>query len=69
YPILFIVGRYDNLLPMQSLLDQAEIAKYKDVLLLEKTGHMGFLEEPKLCIKHIKRFIRNSFAPYKKLNR
>lgn len=65
YPILFIVGRYDNLLPMQSLLDQAEIAKHKDVLLLEKTGHMGFLEEPTVCIKHLKRFIRNSFAPYK----
>jgi len=67
YPVLFIVGKYDNLLPMQSLLDQAEIAKYKDVLLLEKSGHMGFLEEPETCIKHLKRFIRNSFAPYKKL--
>jgi len=67
YPVLFIIGKYDNLLPMQSLLDQAEIAKHKDVLLLEKSGHMGFLEEPEICIKHLKRFIRNSFAPYKKL--
>ena len=67
YPIMFIVGRYDNILPMQSLLNQAEIAKYKNVLLLESTGHMGFLEEPKICIKELKRFIRQSFAPYKKL--
>ncbi len=66
YPVLFIIGKYDNLLPMQSLLDQAEIAKYKDVLLLEKSGHMGFLEEPEICAKQIKHFIRNSFAPYKK---
>jgi pimeloyl-ACP methyl ester carboxylesterase len=65
YPILFIVGKYDNLLPMQSLLDQAEIAKYKNVLLLEKAGHMGFLEEPEICVKYLKRFIRNSFSPYK----
>ncbi len=65
YPVLFIIGKYDNLLPMQSLLDQAEIAKHKDVLLLEKAGHMGFLEEPEICIKHLKRFIRKSFAPYK----
>lgn len=65
YPILFIVGKYDNLLPMQSLLDQAELCKHKHILLLEKSGHMGFLEEPKLCIKHIKRFIRESFKPYK----
>jgi len=67
YPVLFIIGKYDNLLPMQSLLDQAEIAKHKDVLLLEKAGHMGFLEEPEICIKYLKRFIRKSFAPYKKL--
>ncbi|MEO8760961.1 MAG: alpha/beta hydrolase [Bacteroidia bacterium] len=68
YPVLFVVGKYDNILPMQSLLDQAQIAKYKDVLLLENSGHMGFLEEPGICIKHLKRFIRNSFAPYKKIN-
>lgn len=65
YPVLFIIGRYDNLLPMQYLLDQAQIAKHKDVLLLEKAGHMGFLEEPEICTKHLKRFIRKSFAPYK----
>ncbi len=65
YPILFIIGKYDNLLPMQSLLDQAEFCKYKHILLLENSGHMGFLEEPKLCLKYLKRFIRESFKPYK----
>lgn len=65
YPVLFIIGKYDNLLPMQSLLYQAQLCQHKKVLLLEKSGHMGFLEEPTLCIKHIKRFIRVSFAPYK----
>lgn len=69
YPILFIIGKYDNILPMQSLLDQAQIARYKDVLLLEKSGHMGFLEEPDTCIKYLKRFIRHSFAPYKSFNK
>jgi pimeloyl-ACP methyl ester carboxylesterase len=67
YPIMFIVGKYDNILPMQSLLNQAEITKHKHVLLLENTGHMGFLEEPELCVKQLKRFIRQSFAPYKKI--
>ena len=67
YPILFIIGKYDNLLPMQSLLDQAELCKHKHVLLLENSGHMGFLEAPKLCIKYLKRFIRESFKPYNRL--
>ncbi|MBS1647157.1 MAG: alpha/beta hydrolase [Bacteroidetes bacterium] len=66
YPILFIIGKYDAVLPMQSLLHQAEIATHKNVLLLEKAGHMGFLEEPLLCQKALKRFIRKSFQPYKK---
>jgi pimeloyl-ACP methyl ester carboxylesterase len=64
YPVLFIIGRYDNILPMQSLLDQAELCEYKHILLLENAGHMGFLEEPVLCLKHIKRFIRQSFKSY-----
>jgi pimeloyl-ACP methyl ester carboxylesterase len=65
YPILFIIGKYDNILPMQSLLDQANLVKRKNVLLLENSGHMGFLEQPDTCIKHLKRFIRESFKPYR----
>jgi pimeloyl-ACP methyl ester carboxylesterase len=61
YPILFIVGRYDNVLSMQSLLDQGKIAKKGSVLLLEESGHMGFLEEKDICIKYLKRFLRGSF--------
>ena len=66
YPVQFIIGKYDNLLPMQSLLDQTKICKYPHTLLLENTGHMGFLEQPDTCIKQIKRFARASFAksPY-----
>ena len=65
YPILFIIGKYDTVLPMQSLLDQAALPKHKHSLLLEGSGHMGFLEEPDLCVKHLKRFIRDSFRSYK----
>ena len=65
YPILFIIGKYDTVLPMQSLLDQSELPKHKNALLLEKSGHMGFLEEPEICVQYLKRFIRNSFKTYK----
>jgi pimeloyl-ACP methyl ester carboxylesterase len=63
YPIMFIIGKYDAVLPMQTLLNQSQICKKKYALLLEKSGHMGFLEETKLCIKHLKRFFRISFSP------
>lgn len=61
YPISFIIGKYDNVLPMQSLLDQSRICKNGDALLLEHSGHMGFLEQPDTCIKFLKKFIRKSF--------
>jgi pimeloyl-ACP methyl ester carboxylesterase len=66
YPVMFIIGKYDAVLPMQTLLNQSSICKKKYVLLLENSGHMGFLEEPKLCIKHLKRFFRISFMPLNK---
>ena len=62
YPIMFIIGKYDAVLPMQLLLNQSVICKKKYVLLLEKSGHMGFLEEPELSIKHLKRFFRICFS-------
>ncbi len=65
YPILFIIGKYDNVLPMQSLLDQTKLIKHKHVLLLENSGHMGFLEQPDTCVKYLKRFVRESFKKYK----
>jgi len=60
YPIQFIIGKYDNVLPMQPLVDQSKLPKKKHVLILENSGHMGFLEQPDTCIKHLKRFIRIS---------
>jgi pimeloyl-ACP methyl ester carboxylesterase len=66
YPIMMIIGRYDSMLPMQSLLNQSELIRSKYVLLLEDDGHMGFLENPEACIKHLKRFARNCFLPQRK---
>jgi len=61
YPIQFIIGKYDTVLPMQSLLDQSKICKKGSALVLENSGHMGFMEQPDTCIKHLKRFARTSF--------
>lgn len=61
YPIMMIIGRYDAILPMQSLLNQSEFIPSKYVLLLENAGHMGLLENPKACAKHLKRFFRLCF--------
>lgn len=61
YPIQFIIGKYDSVLPMQSLLDQSKMPKKKHALLLDESGHMGFLEQPDTCVKYMKRFFRVCF--------
>ncbi len=43
-PTLFIAGKYDNIIPLDSVMDQAgELGA--ELLLLEHSGHMGFIEE------------------------
>jgi pimeloyl-ACP methyl ester carboxylesterase len=61
YPIMMVIGELDNVLPCQQLLDQSNLIKNKHVLYLEQEGHMGFLENPNVCIKKLRKFLRNSF--------
>ncbi len=61
YPILFIVGKQDAVIPSKSILHQAESVKRKEILFLENAGHMGFLESPDECLKAIRRLAHNSF--------
>jgi pimeloyl-ACP methyl ester carboxylesterase len=64
-PIQFIIGKHDNVLPYQTLLDQTKLCKHPHTLLLENSGHMGFLEQPDTCLKHLKKFLRVSFGKSK----
>jgi pimeloyl-ACP methyl ester carboxylesterase len=63
YPIMMIIGKHDNVLPAEQLLEQAKKIKHPHVLFLEEAGHMGFLETPQLCHKGLRKFLR---ACYKK---
>jgi pimeloyl-ACP methyl ester carboxylesterase len=69
YPVMMIIGRYDNILPMQLLLNQSQLIKQKHILLLENEGHMGFLEAPKICLTHLKRFARVCFSARRKTSK
>ncbi len=58
YPVMMVIGELDNVLPYQQLLEQAELIKQKHILYLEYDGHMGFLESPMVCNKHLRKFLR-----------
>lgn len=57
YPVLFIIGKQDNILDYEDLIGQAELAEQSSYLLLSKVGHMGFFEAKKECQEVIRYFI------------
>lgn len=56
YPVLYIIGKEDNILPYQALVEQAELPKEGSYLLLEDVGHVGFVEERDKTLKALKTF-------------
>ena len=55
-PFLFIHGLRDNFIP-SDMPEKVEFPKNNEVLLLENSGHMGFIEEKEKCINAIRKFI------------
>ncbi len=46
-PVLFLFGREDKIMPLQKMLTQCALPGKCTVEILDKSGHMGMLEEPK----------------------
>jgi pimeloyl-ACP methyl ester carboxylesterase len=60
-PVLFIIGKDDNAIPLQASLAQCHIPAISFVHILEHSGHMGMWEEPELSNSYLARFCENSF--------
>lgn len=61
YPVMMVIGELDNILPHESLMEQAQTIKKKHVLYLEHDGHMGFLESPRIVNKALRKFLRDCY--------
>ena len=44
-PLLVIAGKYDNYIPFGELNEKLKLPVNAEMLVLEKSGHMGFIEE------------------------
>ncbi|MFT4092390.1 MAG: alpha/beta hydrolase [Niabella sp.] len=45
-PVLFVLGAKDAVLPVQNVLPLTSLPSIANIHILEKSGHMGMLEEP-----------------------
>ncbi|MCB0409696.1 MAG: alpha/beta fold hydrolase [Flavobacteriales bacterium] len=59
YPVLYIIGKQDNILPYHSLIEQSQQPDNGTYLLLENVGHAGFVEDKKTTLKAVKEFLNS----------
>jgi pimeloyl-ACP methyl ester carboxylesterase len=46
FPVFFVVGKQDSRIPIEKILPQLTLPPHAEVVILDKTGHMGFVETP-----------------------
>lgn len=61
FPVLFIAGKRDNVIPFETSEKQSALAKDERFVALEKTGHMGFIEAKEISLRKLKAFCNHTF--------
>lgn len=56
-PVLFILGKKDNYIPFELMNEVARRTATGEILALENSGHMGFMEEPEVCLSALTSFV------------
>jgi pimeloyl-ACP methyl ester carboxylesterase len=55
-PVLFIIGKNDSRIPMEVIVPQTLLPEHSEVLILDRVGHMGFIEASDATFKALKGF-------------
>ena len=56
-PHMFIFGRHDHYIPQDVADEMIAADPNAEIIWLEHSGHMGFLEEPELCADAVKKLV------------
>jgi pimeloyl-ACP methyl ester carboxylesterase len=56
-PVLFVIGKDDTAVPLQSVLPQVSMPAVSSIHIFEETGHMGMWEVPEASRQLLKAFI------------
>jgi pimeloyl-ACP methyl ester carboxylesterase len=62
YPVLFIIGKDDPVINYEAILEQSELPRNSNKLILENTAHMGFIEEKLKTEEAIMDFARTCYS-------
>lgn len=64
YPVLFILGKHDQLISFEKVMEQTSLPKKSYKVILTESGHMGFIEEFEKSLKSIQQFLKIAFEKY-----
>lgn len=56
-PVLFIMGEYDNAVPLKDGLEQCHLPEKSYIHILHKSGHMGMIEEAEESNRFLEEFL------------
>ena len=55
-PVLFIIGKYDTVVPLHSSMEQCYVPAISSVNILQHSGHIGMWEEEELSNSYLEKF-------------
>jgi pimeloyl-ACP methyl ester carboxylesterase len=61
-PVLIVAGRNDNYIPFSVYEHHFTLAPDTDILILEKSGHMGFIEQQSESLDGIRKFLAKVYS-------
>jgi len=61
-PVLFIVGKRDKRIPAEIIMPQLALAAHTEALIIDHTGHMGFVEAHNKTLEFIRSFCARAYA-------
>ena len=59
-PVLFIIGEFDNAIPLQDGLKQCHLPEQATINILHRSGHMGMMEETDKSNRLLEEFLSES---------
>jgi len=63
-PVYFIVGKKDSRIPAEVILPQLQLPKNSEALIMDRVGHMGFIEAREKTFLAIEHFAERLFKKY-----
>lgn len=64
FPIFFVIGKQDSRIPIEKIMPQLSFPSHAEAVILNKTGHMGFVETPGKIFPAVRDFLKRCYDKY-----